>query len=262
MRVQWVAQAVSAGAHEVEVDVRHSVCRFLLATLIGTTLVGVSTTANASLIFRVDEVVHGVTGGFGHSLFHSARNITGGQRLAYFDLDPNAGPDTNFYVPQSGRLNFHGIMFSDQARTQQIGTFVANSSNLYGDDLSDNNWDNDLVGSITFDLSFTDTNSAFAQYMANELGASSTEISATLNYVDRRYGGVEPLFANSADLETGLLTLWGADGDVDSNGRFGPSILGSDIVLNMTQAPEPTSIALWLLAGGGCALLARRRRSA
>lgn len=205
-------------------------------------------------VYRIESVVHGTTGGFGHTLFHAARNITSGEVLARFDATPGS---SNYYHSNAGVLHFEGDLFSDAALTNQIGTVLATSNSLDGQDLGDGVWDGGLAGTIDFAFTFTDTSNRFHEYLHEQTG-QTTHFNISINYLDRQYGGVEPLFANSLDRDAGLLTLWGADGDV-STGSFGPSILGSDIVFQLVPVPEPTGILIW--AGVGvCLLLGRSLR--
>ena len=218
--------------------------RFLttLAALGFAAMAGISGIVPAmATVMRIDSIQSAVTGGFGHSEFHSASS-NGGKSGAITDriTGIDAG-GINLYDTATGQL--------DATLTLDTGGTATVSGILdFG---------------VTAEAVLGTLHVSFSGTASNRSGKLFDIV-----YLNHNYG------IGSGDIRpngfvNNIITLWGAAGtplggltNPNGSGSFDTqtTTLGSDIVFNLTDIPEPAPLSLFLLGLAG--LIAGRRRQA
>ena len=216
------------------------------------TLMAVLLPGTAEAAFEIVATPEGNSGNFEHNVFHTAASNYGmsGSILVYFDLDTTA---TSTYDPTTGALTLHVNLFTDEGLTNAAGSAVGTSTNLLASNF-DNPQDGGVLGTISWDFS-------------DSSGLSDT----IMTFVDKNYGVSSnggqfvPNSLTGTEANPTSITLWGADGALDSQERHISANMGMDLVMQfgpspIIAVPAPPSLALALVGLVGCPALLRRRK--
>ena len=193
---------------------------------------------------KIESLPQETRGPFVHNVFHKAHRGGNGDVLGWFDLDPTRD---SFYNPHTGNLSLYVNIFSESDLKHQIGTAYASSTNLKGRRF--NRFRGQPIGTITWSIMLTDTESDFFEYMEDAYGLRSSW-SVTMTFVDKKFAkSRQGYVANSWNRRRRplALTLWGADGYSRKHG-YRHSRLGADMVAQMAHMPAPPTL-VYLISG-------------
>lgn len=184
---------------------------------------------------------------FRHNVFHDAAvpGGVGGAVLAWFDLDTSM---TSTWDAATGELDLHVSIYADAAQTTLLGTGTGTSNSLFGAEFG--GFDNSTLASI--DWLF------FGADAVSLLGSG-----LTMQFIDYNYAAASNSAGNVPNSYIGnTVTLWGADGIHDGNGRFDDASLGVDMVFTVANvaAPEPGIILLMAMGLLGIGVSTRKRK--
>jgi len=202
-----------------------------------------ATQANATL-WTIDSVLSGSDGGYGYSSFHdSSGSVMSG--ASYGDINETVISGT--YNDVTGE--FLATLTVDPTAAGADLLFSLDGTLLFGND--------EFLADPSFlAIDFLGENGALAD---TTLGFMSGDVCCSGN--NNSQPGLDP---NSFDVSEGILTLWGASG-FDGDSSYIESILGMDLRLTMSVAPDTSSVpepGTLTLLGLGIGLLgfARRKR--
>ena len=189
----------------------------------------------SAAVYNILEVQNGTSSGFGHTLFHSARYLTGGAVLANA---ANNQTNVGTYDDGSGAIS---IAFALAEGGSVTGTGNLDFGVAGGS----------KIGDITFSFSGA----------PSPLGSSSF----VLSFVQKIYtGGDSPQDPNSFTSTGGnewIMALWGAD-NYSANPYHWKyySTIGADLRLKLAPVPIPAALVLFLTALSGMGFLGWRNK--